>query len=399
LGPPSKEIAVTTRPPPAPIAGLTATSGELRCVPLFWQQSPEEDVVAYEIYRSDEEGKADLLTTVKGRDINRFLDGGDNPGRLTDATPYVYRVVAVNRVGARSSLSEPVQAVTRDRPPMVFGFEAESGLPRRVDLAWMESDDEKVHGYILSRAEGEGELSEIARVEGRKVCAFVDDGDHEKKFFGGETVTPLKDGTRYRYTIVAVNPAEAVSEVPSGADAVTKAIPPAPSAPEVISGLAGRIEIRWASAEGDDVGGYVLMAGDAEDDLEDLSRQEGVTAVEEGLEPSQTRWYAVRVVDRDGLESEPSVVVSGSAKALPDPPTELMADGLTLAWTAPEQTDVVKYKIWEKKFLGKSEWGETGETGLTFAAEDIGKKKVFLVQSVDADGQVSDFSEPFELRP
>lgn len=399
VGPPSAEAVVVTRPPPAAVTGLTATGGELRCVPLLWRQSPEEDVVAYEIYRAAEEQEAELLATVKGRDGIRYLDGGGNPGDLPDAARYVYRVVAVNGVGARSAMSDPVEAATRDRPPMVFGFEAASGLPRRVDLAWMESEDEKVSGYLLSRAEGEGDFTEIARVEGRGTCRFADDGDHRKKLFGGEEVVPLKDGARYRYQVVAVNPAGAVSEVPSRADAVTKAVPPAPSAPEVISGLAGRIEIRWHPAEGDDVGGYVLMAGDAAGEMKDLMRLEGVTAEEKGLEPGRTRTYALRVVDLDGLESGPSVRVSGTTKALPDPPSELAVDGLTLAWTAPAQSDVVKYRIWEKKFLGKSEWGEAEETTLTFAAEEIGKKKIFLIQSVDADGLESELSEPVELRP
>jgi fibronectin type 3 domain-containing protein len=399
VGPPSVEVPVVTRPPPAPVTGLTATGDELRCVPLLWNPSPEADVVAYDLYRSSGEEESDLLATVKGRDGVRYLDGGGNPGHLADATRYVYRVVAVNGVGARSVMSEPVAAVTRDRPPRVSGFEAVSGQPRRVELAWVESEDEKVDGYHLFRAEGDGAFGEIARVEGRGVCRFADDGDHQKKLFGGEEVVPLKDGTRYRYRILAVNPAGAVSEVPSEADAVTKAVPPTPSAPEVVSGLAGRMEIRWKPAEGNDVGGYVLMAGDGEGEMTDLMRLEGVTAEEKGLEPGRTRVYALRVVDLDGLESAPSARVAGTTKALPDPPSELVTEGLTLAWNAPRQRDVVKYRIWEKKFLGKKEWGETEETMLTFAAEDIGKKKVFLVQSVDADGQESGLSEPVEVRP
>ncbi len=399
VGKPSLEKEITTRPPPLPVQEVIATSDELRCIPLFWQQSPEEDVVQYEIFRQSGEDAPEILATVKGRDSIRYLDGKKNPGELPDDSVYRYHVVAVNHVGSRSKSSAVVEAKTRERPPMVFGFEAISGLPRRTTLQWMASDDEKVNGYILWRAEGDGEFEEMVRVEGREITRYEDDGFHTKKFLGGEKVEPLKDETRYRYRMVAVNPAEAVSEVPSNADAVTKALPPTPPAPKVISGLPGRIELSWEAAPGEDVAGYVVMAGAEADRLSDLMRSQELAAEERGLNPGQTRFYALRLVDKDGLESLPSEVVSAESKKLPAPPAELKVEGLTLSWVAPAQKDVVKYRLWEKKFMGKNEWELTEATTRTFTAEEIGKKKSFLLQSIDADGLESELSDAIELRP
>jgi fibronectin type 3 domain-containing protein/TolB-like protein len=399
VGKPSVEKEITTRPPPVPVQGLLATSDELRCIPLFWQQSPEEDVEKYELFRQSGDEDPELLATVKGRESVHYLDGDKNPGKLPDDTVYRYHLVAVNGVGSRSQPGEEVEAKTREPPPMVFGFEAVSGLPRRTTLSWMESDDEKVSGYILWRAEGDGEFEEMARLKGRELTGYEDDGIHSKKFLGGETVEPLKDETRYRYRIVAVNPAEAVSEIPAKTDAVTKALPPTPPAPRATSGLAGKIELAWEPTPGNDVAGYVLMAGADESHIEDLMRLEGVSTEESGLEPGETRCYALRVVDKDGLESLPSEVVNAESKKLPDPPSGLGSEGLTLKWQAPAQKDVVKYRIWEKKFIGKSEWAMTEETARTFTAEEIGRKKTFLLQSIDADGLESELSDAIEMRP
>ena len=252
VGAASEAVEIETRPPPAMVQDVIATSDEIRCVPLFWQPSPEEDVVAYEIFRQGDGTDPQLIATVKGRENIRYLDGGKNPGSLPDAQGYVYWIQAVNGVGSRSPPSEKVAAQTRERPPMVLGFEATSGLPRRVTLAWLASDDEKVSGYILYRAEGEGDFVEMVRLNGLEITRFEDDGIHTKRFLGGEHIEPLKDETRYRYQIVAFNPAGATSEIPSTTDAVTKALPPTPAAPEATSGLAGRISLSWEAAAGDE---------------------------------------------------------------------------------------------------------------------------------------------------
>ncbi|MCX7007560.1 MAG: fibronectin type III domain-containing protein, partial [Kiritimatiellaeota bacterium] len=91
VGAPSKPAAVVTLPPPAPVSGLLARSDEVRCVPLTWTASPENDVVRYDVYRRDAAGtNRVLITSLKGRDKTTYLDGGADPGNMADRTEYEY---------------------------------------------------------------------------------------------------------------------------------------------------------------------------------------------------------------------------------------------------------------------------------------------------------------------
>jgi len=111
VGPPSKPAAVTTLPPPAPVRGLLARSAEVRCVPLTWSASPENDVVRYDVYRRDAAStNFTLLASVKGREKTGHLDGGRDPGALGDQCAYEYRVRAINAVTAEA------RTVHRSRP-------------------------------------------------------------------------------------------------------------------------------------------------------------------------------------------------------------------------------------------------------------------------------------------
>ena len=49
---PSRSAGVTTLPPPAAVRHPRAVENEVRCVPLFWDPSPEEDVARYERERA-----------------------------------------------------------------------------------------------------------------------------------------------------------------------------------------------------------------------------------------------------------------------------------------------------------------------------------------------------------
>ena len=174
VGFPSDPVQVLTAPRPSKVVDVAARSEEVRCVPLMWSPSVESDVIRYEIYRSlDPHGAFDRVGHVRGRDVTSFLDGGRNPGQLSDQTRYVYYLVAENDVGARSEPSRLVSAVTRAPPPQVTGVRAVSGLPRHVSLSWDSSQDEKVEGYHIWRAEREeGGFEHVGTAGGETTSAM-----------------------------------------------------------------------------------------------------------------------------------------------------------------------------------------------------------------------------------
>lgn len=400
----SPEVGVTTLPPPSTPEGLTAASDELRCVPLVWNASEDPFVEGVEVWRRalDDEGDGEKLAWVQGKENLRYLDGGGNPGKLGDDQGFAYRLVARNGVGSRSEPGEWVEARTRMKPPMVLGVDAESGLPRRVKVSWLASEDEAVNAYRIERAEGDGDFAELVMVEGRGTESFVDVGTETSSFFGGTKQHPLTDGARYRYRVVAVNPAGAVSEMAAEAEAVTKEVPVAPKAPRVVSNLPGKIRVEWAAPESEDVSGYILEGSDSNGAWKERARGPERSFTEEELPPNTSRRYRLRVVDLDGLEGDASEVVAGRSKALPGCPEQItvtwVEERVCLKWQAPKQEDITGYRVWEKKMLGKTEWAMVEEAELWMKGEEVGKRKRFQVQSMDADGLESELSEVVEVR-
>lgn len=168
---PSSPAEVVTLPPPAAPRKVEAVSAAVRCVPLKWEQSPEADVVRYDIYQAREAaGPFQKIGEVKGRATTQFTDGGGNPGSLEDEGTYYYRVRAVNAVTAESADSEAARAVTRMVPPEVTRVAAVSARPREVPVTWEKSPDLAVVGYEVWRsAAQEDDWTQIVRLNSREI--------------------------------------------------------------------------------------------------------------------------------------------------------------------------------------------------------------------------------------
>jgi fibronectin type 3 domain-containing protein len=409
VGASSQPVAVVTLPPPAPVSGLLARSDEVRCVPLTWTASPEADVVRYDIYRRESENaKFALITSLKGRDKTSCLDGGADPGNLGDRVEYEYTVRAINAVTAESADCLPVKAITRGAPPAVTQVVAASGQPRQVTLKWAESPDTKVTGYEIHRlAEDGATTNKLAEVTGRETLTFEDRGD--KRWFGGGSLGRLKDGTEYKYQVIAFNTAHACAEPSETVVARTKPVPAKPVALAATGELVKSVRFTFRANPEKDIATYVIEAASAADGrFKEVGRVEATVAVElvfteEKLSDGQPRHYRIKAIDKDTLESVWSEVLGGSSKPLPAPPAELkaawQADTTVLQWTASPTKDVKQYKVWKKGFLSSDVIATVAATEQRLTREQVGKKSTVYVTAVDADGLESAPSAPFALMP
>ena len=405
---PSEPVAVTTRPPPAPPLGLAAESRQVRCVPLAWNMHPEDDVVRYDIYRADgADAPFAFLASRKGRENTSFLDGGANPGTLEDDHAYIYRLRAVNAVAAESGDSKPAPAMTRPRPPRVEGLDAVTGLPRCVELSWNASPDERVVGYEVERSEAGGAFIGIARVDGLESTRYRDQGDEASRFLRARLKTPLKDGTAYVYRVRALNTAQAASDWCAPVSATTKVVPKTPAGLTASEGKPRVIRIAWSANKENDISEYVVEAAPAADrgfaEVARLAADAPRVFSQENLPANLVRFYRVKAVDADGLESPWSDPVTGSSKPLPDAPANLALewtnDGAFLRWTAPPQKDIERYRILNKKLFGQEEVANATGREYFFPIEALAQRKVLLVVAVDRDGLESLPSTPLDVRP
>ncbi len=410
VGSPSKAVRVKTQPPPAPVEGVAAGSREVRCVPLSWDVHPQDDIVGYIVYRSDAaDGEFAKIADVKGRENTRYLDGGRDPGNLLDDSTYYYLVSAVNHIGVEGDDSKVFSAATRPPPPMVTELTGESFRPCEVPLKWNMSGDEKVIGYAIARAEPDSDhFIEIAQVQGREAAEYLDRGQKSTWFGRGSSgLGDLASGTEYRYRVCAFNTAQARSEWSEPVAVTTKFVPEIPKGLATTTNQPRQVQMGWDENPESDIREYVIESSSDGRRFRDLARVAAETgeliATDGQLADNERRWYRVKAIDADTLESEWCEAVEGRAKPVPDAPSdmdfEFNDDGAVVRWSAPVQPDITGYKVWKKGLLNAQELGAVEATEFAIEAAVLGKGITIQVSALDADGLESARTAPLEIRP
>lgn len=404
---PSATAAVTTLPPPAAPLKPAAASELVRCVTLTWQPSPEQDVVRYDIYQGRaESGPFQKIASVQGRTTTEFTDGGGNPGNLEDEGTYYYRVRAVNAVTSESADSQTARAVTRAVPPEVQRVAAVSARPREVPLSWAASPDTAVVGYEVWRAAaGQEDWEQIVRLSRREAAAYVDRGGEKD----GTRLGRLADGTEYEYKVIAFNTGGVRSSASGSIKAKTKVIPVPPAGVSATTNLAAAVRLTWQKNPEPDVSGYLVeVSRKSADGFRKLAVVHAAaggpfTAEEAELDPDIDRFYRVKALDREGLESEWSAVAHGRSKPLPGAPAGLQATAeagaFRLTWQPPPQEDVTHYKVWSKRLLGWDLVGTATAPEYRLERGELAKAVTLAVSAVDKDKQEGERSEPVKVDP
>ncbi|HEY8240319.1 MAG TPA: fibronectin type III domain-containing protein, partial [Kiritimatiellia bacterium] len=148
---PSEAVTSTTAPPPAQPGSVAADAPESRGVRVSWQASTSEGVVKYRVERTEAAEPENFITLVEVT-TTEYIDGGTAASTLKDSTLYLYRILAINRVGSVGAPTEPVQVTTMPPPEPPKDLAASERQVRCVPLAWEVSREEDVIRYDVYRA-------------------------------------------------------------------------------------------------------------------------------------------------------------------------------------------------------------------------------------------------------
>jgi hypothetical protein len=292
----SPVVAALTRDIPPQPGNFTARSSLVKKVELTWLAAKEEEVEGYNIYWSPEkDGRYDLLKKIIGRENSKYLDESRGFENLGDKKTYYYRLTAFNKVAAESLPAEAI-ATTKPRPQNPAGLKGEALKVKEVPLNWQANTETDIVTYYIYRSAGEKDnFSNIGRTD---KSVYTDKG--------------LKDGTTYYYKVQAEDKDGLLSDQ-SGVIAVSTK--PRPHQPEGLMGhyQAGKAELSWKPGKESDISLYIIYEKKFFG-LEKMAEAKSTNYTDNSVAPGKSKTYIVTAIDRDGLESEPSVEMIVTAK-------------------------------------------------------------------------------------
>ena len=209
------------------------------------------------------------------------------------------------------------------------------------------------------------------------------------------TNTGAAVGKTYYYRVKAVNSVgtSGYSNIVSG-----KAKTAAPAAPSVTAGNSstGKPQLTWKAVSGA-VKYEVYRSTRQNSGYSLLGTTTSTSYVNTGASTGTTYYYRVKAVNRDGMASGYSNIVSGKAKAAaPAAPSVTAGNSSTgkprLTWKA--VSGAVSYRIYrsESRGTGYSLLGTTSSTSYVNTGAAAGKTYYYRVKAVNRDGMASGYS-------
>ena len=354
-------------PPAAPTVTMTySDSGKPK---LTW--NAVSGATSYRVFRSESRGTGySLLGTTTATSYT-------NTGAAVGKTYYYYRVKAVNSVGT-SGYSNIVSGKAKTAAPAAPSVTAGNSSTGKPQLTWKAVSGAVKYEVYRSTRQNSG----YSLLGTTTSTSYVNTG--------------ASTGTTYYYRVKAVNRdgmASGYSNIVSG-----KAKAAAPAAPSVTAGNSstGKPRLTWKAVSG--ATSYRIYRSESRGTGYSLLGTTSSTSyVNTGAAAGKTYYYRVKAVNRDGMASAYSNIVSGKAKAAaPAAPSVTAGNSSTgkprLTWKA--VSGAVSYRIYrsESRGTGYSLLGTTSSTSYVNTGAAAGKTYYYRVKAVNRDGMASGYS-------
>ena len=344
-------------PPPAPTD--TVASAIDTNITLNW--SAAVGATSYSIYQGiapGDESSTPVATGVTGTS-KTFAD-------LSPGVSYYFTIAAVNAAGAGNASSE-VSATTVPPAP---GTPSAMGADRKITVSWPSAAGATSYSlYQGTNPGGESATPVESGINGTSA-----------------TVTGLTAGTKYYFTVRALNAAGTSGASPEASATTTATAPSSLNA----SGGNAKVQLSWTSSSG--ASSYNIYQGTetgGESATPVLTGVTGTSATISGLGAGIRYYFTVAAVNASGT-SNPSA--EANAITAPPSPNSLTATGgnaqISLSWAA--ATGAASYDVYEGITAGGEgstpiQSGVTG-TSTTISGLAAGAAYYFTIVAVNVSG-------------
>ena len=353
-------------PPAAPTVTMTCSdSGKPK---LTW--NAVSGATSYRVFRSESRGTGySLLGTTTATSYT-------NTGAAVGKT-YYYRVKAVNSVGT-SGYSNIVSGKAKAAAPAAPSVTAGNSSTGKPQLTWKAVSGAVKYEVYRSTRQNSG----YSLLGTTTSTSYVNTG--------------ASTGTTYYYRVKAVNRNGMASGYSNIVSCKAKAA--APAAPSVTAGNSstGKPRLTWKAVSGA-VSYRIYRSESRGTGYSLLGTTSSTSYVNTGAAAGKTYYYRVKAVNRDGMASGYSNIVSGKAKAAaPAAPSVTAGNSSTgkprLTWKA--VSGAVSYRIYrsESRGTGYSLLGTTSSTSYVNTGAAAGKTYYYRVKAVNRDGMASAYS-------
>ena len=353
-------------PPAAPTVTMTySDSGKPK---LTW--NAVSGATSYRVFRSESRGTGySLLGTTSSTSYT-------NTGAAVGKT-YYYRVKAVNSVGT-SGYSNIVSGKAKTAAPAAPSVTAGNSSTGKPQLTWKAVSGAVKYEVYRSTRQNSG----YSLLGTTTATSYVNTG--------------ASTGTTYYYRVKAVNRNGMASGYSNIVSCKAKAA--APAAPSVTAGNSstGKPRLTWKAVSGA-VSYRIYRSESRGTGYSLLGTTSSTSYVNTGAAAGKTYYYRVKAVNRDGMASAYSNIVSGKAKAAaPAAPSVTAGNSSTgkprLTWKA--VSGAVSYRIYrsESRGTGYSLLGTTSSTSYVNTGAAAGKTYYYRVKAVNRDGMASAYS-------
>ncbi|QFR49626.1 fibronectin type III domain-containing protein [Sulfurimonas lithotrophica] len=288
----SEVYQAATKPVLESVTWIYAANNMPRSAKIIWRPHTNKLVRAYEIQRKTlDETKWETVARVDGRLSAEYIDLD-----LKDSYTYQYNVRALTYNGITSKASEIVKSITKDLPLEITNIKASNNLAKKIIISWNKSNQEDFSHYNLYRSsEIDGGYELIAKLVNNRFEDVIE-----------------KDGAKYFYRVGAVDKdgLESIHDRHSVQGvSLSKPLPPAVVDASLIN---NKVILKWKKNDPRAVSYTVRktykkgLFDKVVDEFKDINNN---TFQDLDISPKTTYYYQVISVDKNSIESEPSIEV------------------------------------------------------------------------------------------